>query len=179
MEVVCNVFADVQNRDRWLQKMVMWWAVNMNLCKKFSIVKILQWSVLTFSQSLSSAEIFQCTILAVDAVILSLFEVTLLSIITFIAILRFFTRYVIFHYFVQFSTILHHYQELMIIIVIIMIINSIGSVVNHKWKNTVDVSNLKIETPHTALKSTLWPLFEYITAYLIQLVSFCGPVVHT
>ena len=28
-----------------------------------------------------------------------------------------------------------------------------------KWKNIVDFGNSKIETPHTALKSTLGPLF--------------------
>ena len=46
-----------------------------------------------------------------------------------------------------------------------------------KWKNIVDFTNLKIETPHTALKSTLWSLFQCITAHQIQLVSLCGPVV--
>ena len=31
----------------------------------------------------------------------------------------------------------------------------------------------KDKPPHT-----LWPLFQYITACQIQLVSFCGPVMH-
>ena len=46
-----------------------------------------------------------------------------------------------------------------------------------KWENIIDFNNLKIETPHTALKPTLWPLFQYITAHQILLVGFCGPVV--
>lgn len=40
---------------------------------------------------------------------------------------------------------------------------------NPKWQNIV--------APHTALKPTLSPVFQCITAYLVQLVSFCGPVV--
>ena len=50
---------------------------------------------------------------------------------------------------------------------------------NPKWQNMVDFSNLKIKPPYTALEPTLWSLFQYISAHLIQLVSFCGPVVHT
>ena len=52
-----------------------------------------------------------------------------------------------------------------------------SSVLPTEMENIVDFSNLKIETPHTALKSTLWPVFEYITAHQIPWVSFCGPVV--
>ena len=37
--------------------------------------------------------------------------------------------------------------------------NDSSSVPKPKWKNIVDFSNLKIETPYTALKSTSWPLF--------------------
>ena len=53
------------------------------------------------------------------------------------------------------------------------------SVVNPKWQNMVDFSNLKKEPSYAALKLTLRPLFQYITAQLIQLVSCCGPVMHT
>ena len=43
----------------------------------------------------------------------------------------------------------------------------------------VDFSNLKIETPYTALKPTLGLLFQYISAQQIELVSVCGSVAHT
>ena len=46
-------------------------------------------------------------------------------------------------------------------------------------QNIIDFSDLKIRPTHTALKPTFWPLFQYITAYQIQLVSFGRPVVHT
>ena len=53
-----------------------------------------------------------------------------------------------------------------------------SSVANPKWQNIVDFNSLKME-PYTALKPTLWPLFQCITVHLIPLVSCCGPVVHT
>ena len=58
-------------------------------------------------------------------------------------------------------------------------INMLYIVANPKWQNIVHFSNLKIEPPYAALKLALWLLFQRITAHLIQLVSFCGPVVHT
>ena len=53
------------------------------------------------------------------------------------------------------------------------------SVANPKTQNFVDFSDVKQKPLHTALKPTLWLLFQYITACQIQLVSVYGPVVHT
>ena len=52
------------------------------------------------------------------------------------------------------------------------------SIANLKWQNIVDFNNLKRPPPpYTALEPTLWPSFQYITAHLMQFVSFCGAVV--
>ena len=40
-----------------------------------------------------------------------------------------------------------------------------SSVADPKWQNIIDFNNLKINPPRTALKPTLWHLFQYITAY--------------
>mgnify|MGYP001792645084 CR=1 FL=1 len=60
------------------------------------------------------------------------------------------------------------YQQLIIMIL---------SVANPKWQNVRDFSNLKNITPYAVLKPTLCPLFQRITAHLMLVVSFCGPVV--
>ena len=54
-----------------------------------------------------------------------------------------------------------------------------GGLVNPKWQNNVDFTDVKIKLLYIVLKPTLWPLFQYITAHQILLVSFCGPMEHT
>ena len=66
---------------------------------------------------------------------------------------------------------------MIIIIIIIVIMNSIGSVANPKWQNTIVCNDIKITPPYTTLKPTERPLYQYITAQQIQLISFYGPVV--
>ena len=55
----------------------------------------------------------------------------------------------------------------------------IDSVSNPKWQKNVDFSNPNIKSLHAALKLRLWPSLHYTTAQQIQLVSFCGPAMHT